>query len=268
MKMITASDLVPHRIAQSFAGAVSSYDDSAELQRWAGRMMLRAVSPSTPSPNMLDVGTGTGFCASSLVMQYPNASVTALDLVFEMLKCAEQRPSGFCVQGTADQLPLKSAVYDVVLSNLCIQWCPSPAAALMEWFRVLRPGGAVLFSTLGPKTLGELRAAWACVDPYAHVIDFHDVAAYIRWLEGAGFEGVTFERHIVERPYPNVLALLNELKGLGARNASRRQSPGLTGRKQLSAMMQRYEERHGSSLGVIPATFDVFFFFARSPGMP
>ena len=62
---------------------------------------------------------------------------------------------------TPRRLPLASASVDLVFSNLMLQWCQPPDAALAEVRRVLRPGGFLAFSTFGPATLQELRSAWA-----------------------------------------------------------------------------------------------------------
>jgi SAM-dependent methyltransferase len=46
----------------------------------------------------------------------------------------------------ADRLPLRDAVFDVVLSTFVIEHVDDPAAAVAEWFRVLRPGGHLVLA--------------------------------------------------------------------------------------------------------------------------
>ena len=55
--------------------------------------------------------------------------------------------------------------------------------------------------------------------------------------------------------YPDVLALMRELKAIGAHNVTAGRARGLTGRKRLIAMTQAYETlRQG---GKLPATYEV-----------
>ena len=66
---------------------------------------------------------------------------------------------------------------ELVLANLVLPWC-RPDRVFGEVARVLTEGGAVLFATLGPDSLQEVRAAFAAVDDRIHVhaaFDMHDL---------------------------------------------------------------------------------------------
>ena len=52
----------------------------------------------------------------------------------------------------AAQLPFADGSFDLVFSNLCLQWVPDLPAVLAEFRRVLRPDGLLLFSTLRART--------------------------------------------------------------------------------------------------------------------
>jgi malonyl-CoA O-methyltransferase len=67
---------------------------------------------------------------------------------------------------------------DLVFSNATLQWCNDLDRTFAELLRVLRPGGLLMFTTFGPDTLRELRAAWAVADGFTHVspfLDMHDI---------------------------------------------------------------------------------------------
>ena len=72
----------------------------------------------------------------------------------------------------AEALPLVNDSVDLVFSSLALQWCYRPDHLFAELARVLKPGGICVFTSLGPDTLRELRAAWAAVDAHQHVNAF------------------------------------------------------------------------------------------------
>ena len=60
--------------------------------------------------------------------------------------------------GDFERLPIASGAIDLVWSNMALHWAADPLAALREFHRVLAVDGLLMFSTLGPDTLAELRA--------------------------------------------------------------------------------------------------------------
>ncbi|MCM3396203.1 methyltransferase domain-containing protein, partial [Cytobacillus oceanisediminis] len=62
-------------------------------------------------------------------------------------------------------LPFPGGAFDLIWSNLALHWHSRPDTVFPDWLRVLRVNGLLMFSTLGPDTLRELRAA--CADAEA-----------------------------------------------------------------------------------------------------
>jgi malonyl-CoA O-methyltransferase len=121
--------------------------------------------------------------------------------------------------------------------------------------RVLRPGGLLLFSTFGPDTLSELRAAWAAADDRSHVSLFPDMHELGNGLMHAGLAEPVLDVEHLRLHYADARALMRELKLLGAHNAADDRVRGLTGREHLDRMLSAYEgmrEEKG-----LPATFEV-----------
>ena len=77
----------------------------------------------------------------------------------------------------AESLPLRDATIDLVFSSLMLQWCHDLDAVFSGIRQVMRPGGLLLFSSLGPDTLMELRESWreAGDDNIVHVNSFYDM---------------------------------------------------------------------------------------------
>jgi malonyl-CoA O-methyltransferase len=138
-----------------------------------------------------------------------------------------------------------------------LQWCSDLAGPLAEARRVLKPGGLFAFSTFGPDTLKELRAAWAAADGYSHVnrfLDLHDVGdALVR----AGFAEPVLDVERVELTYSNSFALLRDLKAIGSQNATRGRPRGLMGRSRMDKMCAAYEAFRRGEL--LPASFEVLY---------
>jgi malonyl-CoA O-methyltransferase len=138
-----------------------------------------------------------------------------------------------------------------------LQWCGDLDAAFREVRRVLRPDGLFAFTTFGPDTLRELRAAWAAVDGYSHVntfIDMHDIGdALVR----AGLTEPVLDVERVTLTYPDVLSLMRDLKVIGAHNVTAGRPRGLVGRGALRRVEAAYEPARRS--GLIPATYEVVY---------
>ena len=167
-------------LARAFDLASTSYDGHAQLQREVREELLARLPFFKLAPRrVVDLGCGTGEGAAALRRQFRRAETIAIDLAPGMLRQARGRSRPWRrfarVCADAEALPLASGSVDLVFSSLMLQWCEQPQAALAEISRVLRPDGLLLFSTLGPQTLDELRSAWRAVDATPHVSEFIDL---------------------------------------------------------------------------------------------
>jgi malonyl-CoA O-methyltransferase len=138
-----------------------------------------------------------------------------------------------------------------------LQWCNDLNAALAEVRRVLKPSGFFTFSTFGPDTLKELRAAWSAADGYSHVnrfLDMHDVGDA---LARNGLMEPVLDVDRVQLTYPDALALMRDLKAIGAHNVTSGRARGLTGKARLRKMTEAYESFRRE--GRLPATYEVVY---------
>jgi malonyl-CoA O-methyltransferase len=167
------------------------------------------------------------------------------------------------VCGEATALPLPDHSVDVLHSNLCFQWIDDLPALFGECARVLKPGGMLLFSSFGPDTLRELRAAWASVDEHSHVSRFLDMHDLGDAMINAGLRDPVLDVDRYTLTYSEPKALLRELKGLGATHADRGRERGLTGKHHFQRMLAAYEAMRVD--GRIPATWEVVTAHAWGP---
>lgn len=251
------------RVRRHAGRAAQSYEAAAWLPRRVADSLMDHLAPVRITPRrILDVGAGTGISARLLARRYPGARVTAVDSSHPMLRVARRRgrrwfaKRGFAC-GDAERLPLADASVDLVVSSLMLQSCESPDAALAEFHRVLAPGGLLMFTSLGPDSLRELRDSWLAVGPEIRVHAFMDMHDLGDALLRVGFQDVVMDTERLTGRYGRVSDLARELKQLGASNAARGSPRGLTTPARLAAMTAAYEDlRTDDSL---PASFEIVF---------
>ena len=253
---------------RAFERAASTYDAAAALQYEIGARLIERLDLIRMQPaRILDLGAGTGEFTDVLLKRYRKADVIALDIAHSMLKRVQSRGGWFrkaaCVCADSESLPFTDNSFDFIFSNLMLQWCTDLEQAFIELRRVLAPGGLLLFTTLGPDTLSELRASWEAVDGYTHTntfIDMHDVGDALvqaQWAEPV----MDTERITVT--YPDVRTLMCDLKQIGAHNVTLGRPLGLTGRHRLQRVTAAYEQFRVD--GLLPASYEVVYGHAWSP---
>jgi len=245
---------------RSFEAAAASYDAAAVLQREVGSRLLERLDLMKIAPRrILDLGAGTGHCLPGLFQRFRNAEVVALDIAWSMLAQARRRGRWLrrprCVCGDAERLPFSDQRFDLVFSNLTLQWCTDLRAAFSELQRVLNPGGLLLFTTLGPDTLHELRDSWGRVDTYSHVNVFPDMHDVGDELIRTRFADPVMDVERLTLTYADVLRLMRELKQLGAHNVTAGRPRGLTGKAHLQRLIGAYEQYRRD--GMLPATYEI-----------
>jgi len=220
------------RVARQFdrvAGRYLSYDEVP--QQIATRLFERLDYLAMTPQCVLDLGCGPGRGLAELRRRYRKARIIGVDISADMLSLAGgsgrwwRRPK--LLQADAHNLPLESGSVDLVVSNLMLPWCHDPYTVFEEIYRVLRPGGAVLFSSCGPDTLLEYRDLWASVDQCIHdfgLIDMHHLGDS---MLAAGFSAPVLDRENLEVSYPTVGALEVEMQALGAANLAMGRRRGL-----------------------------------------
>ncbi|HSS26733.1 MAG TPA: malonyl-ACP O-methyltransferase BioC, partial [Usitatibacter sp.] len=258
------------RARRAFERAAATYDSADALHREVGRRLVEHLDPIRIDPaRVLDLGCGTGSQLEELARRFPRSELVGVDFSRSMLRRAAARapwwkravgartPRFACADLQA--LPLAASSAALAFSNLALQWCDA-TAVFTEAARVLEKDGLLLFSTLGPDTLRELRAAFGTA-PFAGLVDMHDLGDA---LVAAGFGQPVMEMELLTLEYSTLEGLLADLHAVGALAAAASPSASLAARERRNAAARAYESLRRE--GVLPATYEVVYGHAWKTG--
>jgi SAM-dependent methyltransferase len=168
-------------------------------------------------------------------------------------------------------LPLAPGSIDLAVSALALQFVNDLPGVLAQIRRALKPDGLLLAAMIGGDTLTELRQSFAAAEAeleggisprVAPFADLRDIGAL---LQRAGFALPVTDVDRIGVRYDSALALMQDLRRMGATNVlvERRRVP--TRRATLLRMAQIYGERFADPDGRVRATFDVIWLSGWTP---
>ncbi|PJD92756.1 MAG: malonyl-[acyl-carrier protein] O-methyltransferase BioC [Legionella sp.] len=222
-------------IGQSFNAHATEYEQAADIQFEIGQRLFERLDYLKIDPRfILDLGCGPGVFLKQLKKRYPKAQIVALDVAHAMLVAANAKQPWLkkwdLVNADMHQMPFVSGQFDLIVSNQVIHWANSLPDVIKEVNRIMRPGGCLLFSTLGPDTFQELKHAFKQVDTYEHVNEFYDMHHIGDCLVAELFEDPVVDMEILTAHYAKLPDLLRSLKAQGVKNIHQNRNPGLTGK--------------------------------------
>lgn len=236
-------------VAAAFGRAASGYHQHDTLQRRSATALLSALPVRTFS-QVLDAGCGPG--GMSLFWRSTGSRVTAVDLSGPMLaEACRQNVAHHYLEADIEALPLEDGGYDLVWSNLAVQWCQSLSGSICELYRMLRPGGILAFSTLAAGSLPELRQAWQTVDDGAHANRFLSSSDIARALKGYRCQQ---QLHSLTVTFDDALSAMRSLKGIGATHLHEGRASQTLTRGRLRQLQQAWPKQQG----LCPLTYSVF----------
>ncbi len=125
-------------------------------REWAILQLLKKEGIELKNLSVLDVGCGAGHVLHRFV-EFGARNVTGIDLMRSRIQTAKERyPHLRLVQGNAAQLPYREESFDLVMQFMCLSSIRDPSMREQiadEMWRVLRPGGSILFYDLRPRPL-------------------------------------------------------------------------------------------------------------------
>ncbi|WP_323172540.1 class I SAM-dependent methyltransferase [Natrialba sp. PRR66] len=195
----SAEDIKAH-VQTYWNDRAETYDDDSHHaihdteQREAWLSVLRTLTGEPPQ-QILDLGCGTGVI--SLLLAELGHDVTGVDVSTEMLERAKEKARQAEVSpefyaGDAEDLDEPENEFDLVTGRHLIWTLPTPASAIQEWQRVVRPGGHIAL----------IEGHWDFPEPFEGYEAIHDdlplydgrpPAELAAFLAEHGLEAVEYE---------------------------------------------------------------------------
>ncbi|MEQ8651164.1 MAG: methyltransferase domain-containing protein [Kiloniellales bacterium] len=233
--------------------AAGSFADHDFLLREIGaRLLERLEETLTSFPVALDLGCHNGVLASILAQQEQRGetridSLLQCDLSATMIGQAKQQGPAFVAD--EEWLPCGAGSLDLVLSLFSLQWVNDLPGVLAQIRYALKPGGLFLAAFPGGVTLGSLRQAFLEAESETvggvspRIAPFIEVREAGMLLQRAGFQLPMADADVVPIDYPDPLALLRDLRGMGESNALNQRPRSFLRRDTLAALLQAYPQR-------------------------
>jgi malonyl-CoA O-methyltransferase len=251
------------KIRQAFSNAAIQYDVLSSLHREIGRELVKKVVPIEPCQSILDIGMGTGWLTNKLTHFFPGSTVVGIDFAEGMIQAAKNDNDGFQIlQAHALYLPFKPESMDLIVSNLAFQWVSDIDLLFQQCRQTLKKDGVLSFTMFGRDTLQELFVALEKTQekksdlPIQRLYSRDEVQ---KELGQSGFDQVKLDYERIKVRFPDMMALLKWIKGIGA-NALKKDV--YIGKEWLDRANEYYNEHYKDRFGIY-TTFEVIWVDAK-----
>jgi SAM-dependent methyltransferase len=220
----------------------------------------------------LDLGTSGAAVRRTLAASGKVGTIIAADALAHRAKRSRVDDDGsLAVAADEEALPFRDASLDLVVSALALQFVNDLPGTLIQIRRALKPDGLLLAALAGGDTLTELRASFAAAEAEIedgvspHVAPFADLRDLGALLQRAGFALPVTDVDRLTVRYASPLALMHDLRRMGATNVLAERSRRPLKRATLARLLEIYGERFADPDGRIRATFEIVWLSGWAP---
>jgi SAM-dependent methyltransferase len=223
----------------------------------------------------VDLGTPGNAVRRELARTGRVGRVIAVDAFTGALPGSTRADSAFdkgpIVAADEEMLPFRDGSLDLVVSALSLQFVNDLPGTLIQIRRSLKPDGLLLAALAGGDTLTELRQSFALAEIETkggispRVIPFLDVREAGALLQRAGFALPVADVERLTVRYASPIALMQDLRAMGATNPMLERSRHLLRRHMLDRMTEIYADRFADGDKRIRATFEIIWLCGWAP---
>jgi SAM-dependent methyltransferase len=236
------------------------------LDRVAEELAERLMAVLRRFERAVDLGTPTDAVAHALA-----ASGKVETIVAATPDAAQRDASLLRVAADEEALPFADGSLDLVVSALALQFVNDLPGALIQIRRALKADGLLLAALIGGESLSELREAFAQAESEIEggvsprVAPFADLRELGALLQRAGFALPVVDSDRLTVRYQSVLALMRDLRRMGATNALSERRRSSLKRATLARMAEIYAQRFADADGRLRASFEVVWLSGWAP---
>jgi demethylmenaquinone methyltransferase / 2-methoxy-6-polyprenyl-1,4-benzoquinol methylase len=154
----------PERVRTMFGSIAQRYDLANHLLScgidFYWRKRLAQIVADWRPLKVLDLATGTGDVAIALQKAVPNAEITGVDVLPEMVQLAQRKGVRRTLVADAMKLPFSDATFDCLTIAFGLRNLPDWPAGVREMARVLKTAGHVLVMDFSLPDIQPLRSAY------------------------------------------------------------------------------------------------------------
>jgi SAM-dependent methyltransferase len=231
-------------------------------------------------PCGLDLGSPTDAVRHMLARSHKVAAIIAANPLLKdaTIKDApikdapiETVSTGLAVAADEEALPFRDGALDLVVSGLGLHFVNDLPGTLVQIRRALKPDGVFMAALLGGDTLTELRQAFGAAEAEIdggispRVLPFADLRDLGALLQRAGFALPVTDVDRLTVRYASPLALMHELRRMGASNPLIDRSRRPLRRATLARMLEIYAQRFADPDQRIRATFEIVYLSGWAP---
>jgi SAM-dependent methyltransferase len=255
------------RLTRALRGATLESGADFLLRRAAAELADRLSLVKREFPVAIDLATAGPHAAAAL------AADSRIGFVLRAAPTAAALGEGAYPRIVADEerAPFAEASCDLVVSLLALQGVNDLPGALVQIRRALKPDGLFMGCVIGGESLNELRQSLTAAESEIRsgasprVAPFADVRALGALLQRAGFALPVVDLDRAVARYDDILALMRDLRAMGATNVLVDRSRAPLRRDVLFRAAQIYAERFADRDGRLRATFDMVWLAGWAP---
>lgn len=201
-----------HQIKACFNKAVDTYDNNCNIQLQAGLNLIHHLTYLNLSPNsLIDLGCGTGIMTKLLADKYKNyQQFHAVDIADKLLKKAQEKLATYQIFFQEKDFEYffnnQNIVFDLVFSNMALQWSRNISYLLRDIYKNLAVGGVIAFSIPVAGTFKELEST----------IFFNEFELINTLLIQHNFKIISSNCVALKAEFPSIIAASRSIKAVGA----------------------------------------------------